>query len=687
MMPRFAAAALLGIVLALSGWSHPSAAQQAPAAPSPAEPAGDAAQEAQDPPVFRGRIDLVRVDVMVTDRDGRPVTDLTEADFEVLEEGQRQTIEQFRRVDLTSAAGTRAPAIRTAIDEEIEAAREDVRLFAFFLDDYHVRSNNAVAVREPLVRFIRTELRPTDMIGVMYPLTPIDEVLFTRDHEAVVRVIQGFRGRKYDYTPTNAFEQNYVRASTQDIERIRNAVVIDALTALSTRMGGLREGRKAIVFVSEGFTTLLPVQMRRRAGEALGIPDARLAGPEIGIDEELATIASETDLYRRMREVYIAAARYNAAVYALDPRGTAAFEFDASDAPGMGAPSLEADRRALRSTQDTLRTLAEETHGRAIVNRNALDEGLTQMLLDSSAYYLLGYATSAPADGRFHRITVRVQRRGAEVRARRGFWAASEADMQRATSAPAAPEVAGPVQQALASIASAPRAERYVRTWVGVEPGDQGRTRVRLVWEPMPVVPGDRREPVSQVTLTASTGNGDEVFQGPVPEGAAAAVSGPQQVMFDVPPGRVDLRLSIHGGGSTLDEELRTIEAPDLTTPEVRLSTPRVHRARTARDIQNLNADPGAVPVAAREFSRTERLLIRFDVQGPGAERPEPAAALLNRNGQKMADLPVAPAQAGGTHQIDFGLNSVPAGEYLVEITVPAGSGTVSELVAFRIGS
>jgi hypothetical protein len=100
---------------------------------------------------------------------------------------------------------------------------EETRLFAFFLDDYHVREANAVAVREPLTRFIRTRLQPTDMIAVMYPLTPVDEVVFTRDHESVIRTIQSFRGRKYNYLPQNRFEENYVRASTQDIERIRVA--------------------------------------------------------------------------------------------------------------------------------------------------------------------------------------------------------------------------------------------------------------------------------------------------------------------------------------------------------------------------------------------------------------------------------------------------------------------------------
>ena len=64
-------------------------------------------------------------------------------------------------------------------------------------------------------------------------------------------------------------------------------------------------------------------------------------------------------------------------------------------------------------TQDTLRMLSEETDGRAIVNRNTLEQGLAEMVRDSSFYYLLGYtSTKTGNDGKFHQITVRVKRCG-----------------------------------------------------------------------------------------------------------------------------------------------------------------------------------------------------------------------------------------------------------------------------------
>ena len=122
---------------------------------------------------------------------------------------------------------------------------------------------------------------------------------------------------------------------------------------------------------------------------------------------------------------------------------------------------------------------------------------------------------------------------------------------------------------------------------------------------------------------------------------------------------------------------------PDLTAPDAAISTPRVYRARNAREFQTIAADPAAVPAVARDFSRTERLLIRFDVYGNAT----PTAALLNRGGQKMADVPVAAAAAGGTHQIDMGLAAIATGEYLIEITAKGATGEAKELIPLRVGS
>jgi hypothetical protein len=407
--------------------------------------------------------------------------------------------------------------------------------------------------------------------------------------------------------------------------------------------------------------------------------------------EQTAQWFAQSDLYARMRDVFSTANRNNTAIYSVDPRGLATNEFGIDENIG---PNM--DRNSLQMTQDTLRVLSDETDGRAIVNRNDLAAGMAQIVRDSSAYYLIGYTSqAAPTDGKFHEISVRVRRRGVDVRARKGYWAATVADTVRAKTPTAEPDKA--VQNALASISTSVQSGKYVRTWIGTERAENGRTRVTLVWEPLPPLPGVRRDPPGRVSLLAATDNGDLVFRGRSPDAAlastappagspaAAAATTPQRLVFDAPPGNIELRMSVEGadGGGVLDQEIRKLAIPDFTSPEAIISTPRVHRARTVRDLQTIAGDATAVPVAAREFSRTERLLIRFDAYG-GAQ---PTAVLMNRQGQKMADLPVTPAKAGGSHQIDVGLNTIAAGEYLIEITAKGGTGEVKELVAVRVTS
>jgi hypothetical protein len=126
-----------------------------------------------------------------------------------------------------------------------------------------------------------------------------------------------------------------------------------------------------------------------------------------------------TDLQNRLREVYDTVNRNNTSIYAVDPRGLAAFEYDINQ--GVG---LQTDRSNLNASIDSLRVLADNTDGRAIVNRNDLAAGMKQIMRDASGYYLLGYtSSSAPTDGKFHTIDVRVKRPNVEVRSRRGYWA------------------------------------------------------------------------------------------------------------------------------------------------------------------------------------------------------------------------------------------------------------------------
>jgi VWFA-related protein len=650
----------------------------------------------------------VRVDVIVTDRQGNPVTDLRQEDFEVLEDGKSQSIETFRLVKIDSATPveTTGRVIRSRSDEETAAANENARIFVFFLDDYHVRLGASMGTRKPLVEFVQNQVGPNDLLAVMYPLTPLDAVTLTRNHASIMNTLERFEGRKYNYEPRNAIEEQYALYPTEVVERIRRQVSLSALEGLSIKLGSLREGRKAIVLVSEGYTALLPPQMRDQIAVMPGFNNPNRNNPNAGensITEDRARMSADMDVQRELQEVFDAANRNNTAIYAVDPRGLSTGEFDITD-----NISFRTSQESLRSTQDTLRVLADETDGRAIVNRNDLGKAMQQIVRDSSFYYLIGYNSSeAPQDGRFHEIKVRVKRPGTQLRARKGYWALTAAETARATS-PVKSSPPPAVMRALSSL-SEPVRGRYARTWVGTSRGVDGRTKVTFVWEPIAAAAGTRREEARSAALVAASPDGDLYFKGRVPEAGAqpdvggsadgaapappaspSAARGPVSVSFEAPPGRMQLRVAIQGQGSgTLDSDDREIVVPDLTLPELALSTPRVHVARNAREYQQISKDMAATPIASREFRRTDRLVVRIDAFGPGETPPTVSSRLLNRQGQRMADLPVtAPPAQTQPFTVDLPLSSLPPGEYLLELAASAeGHQAVTELVAFKVGS
>jgi len=612
-------------------------------APAPA-PTSTPGPQGGAPPVFKTGVNLVRVDVIVSDNDGKPITDLTKEEFEIVEDGRPQTIDLFRHIYIDGTAAV--PHSRQVLNrdtEEREAARDDVRVFGILLADYQVCGQRSRAVREAMATFIR-KLGPNDLIAVMEPLNSVRDLVFTYDHDAVLQTIQRFEGRRGNYTPRNAIEEQH-NLQLGGAERLRMAVVRDALQALAVRLGSMREGRKSLIFVGEGFP-------------ASWLTDARL-----------------------LRDVAQEANRNNTSIYAIDPRGLVAGG-DASPTvyPGCG-PVMMSPR--VRMTQDTLRELSEETEGRAIVDRNALEEGLNQIIRDSSFYYLLGYSsTVTQADGKFHQIRVRVKRPKVDVRARKGYWASTAEDVSRATTpAPVTPQ---PVLDALSTIAAPNQDGRVVRTWVGTSRGADGKGRVTVVSEALTAGgTTPRGDEAANLTVTATRPQAGNVFESPSVELRPGMP--PQRVSFDADAGALDVKIVLADReGKTIDRETRVIDVPDYSGRAAALGTPRFHRPRTLREFQTLAADAEAMPVTTRDFARTDRLLIRFDALGAGGEPIAPTAAILSRAGRKMFDVQVAPsATAGASHQIDLSLGPLPTGEYLLEIAAtPDGP---RQLAAFRI--
>jgi hypothetical protein len=357
--------------------------------------------------------------------------------------------------------------------------------------------------------------------------------------------------------------------------------------------------------------------------------------------------------------------RSKVAVYAVDPRETPEPAADAA-APGL------------------LDRLAAETDGRTI--SGDLDAGLARAAADAASYYLLSYRTSPPEDGTFHAVDVRVVRKGVDVRARKGYYAPSPDDALRAAVLARLnePKVTRPPEPA-------PHTSPLIRPWFGMSLGSNGKTRVTFLWEPSGHIPGDRvLHTPSRLVFTALAADGSVLYQNTVlPTGAGVVDvkdtvgAVPIRAVFEMPPGRLRLRMSIQdAAGNVLDRDVRDVVVSDLRGG-IAIGTPEVLRARNEREFRMLDADD-MVPVVAREFSRMERLLIRVPVYGGGGSDVSLTAKLLSGRGSAMRDLAVTTAP-GRLDEIDLPLSGLAAGEYLIDLTATGAGKEVRDRLSIRV--
>jgi VWFA-related protein len=575
---------------------------------------------------------VVRLDAIASDARGRAVDNLRAEDFEVLEDGVSQPIDSVRylKADGAAPAGELPTAIRTLADERAEAGREGTRVFAIILDEFHVTPGPGVArAREALTRFVTEDLGPFDLVLVVKPLDSLLALRVTRDREQVLARIASFDGRKGQYEPRTAFERNFIAGTPARIEQIRTQIATSALNAVTLHVGSLGSTRKAVLFVSEGFT-----RSPRRP------------------DSSLPTFDS----------VVRAANRANVSVYPYDP----------SDPQEPASGDLEA-----------LRTLAQVTEGRAIVGGGDPADALRRMLADSSGYYVIAFRSAhTDPDGKFHAVDVRTRRSGVELRARNGYWATSAEDLARARLLSRASEPKAPPEPPR-------RTSPLIRPWFGVARGDPGQVQVSFVWEPAGRIFGDRATPVTpaRIVLKATKPDGTPVFEGAVRSsgfGAAGVDDDPTRLVFETQPGRLKVQMSIEDTALRLvDTDVRDVIVNALASP-VSLGTAEVFRARTARDFRSLESDPAAAPVAAREFSRTERLLIRVPAYAPDGA-PAVTARLMNKLGSPMRELTVGEAPKANLYQIDLPLAGLAAGEYSVQFVAKSPAGESRDDLPFRV--
>ena len=219
---------------------------------------------------------------------------------------------------------------------------------------------------------------------------------------------------------------------------------------------------------------MAPCEMPPGRGQVGTTPDGRITTDRMRSDYGYSKYDCETDRqmlshlnngqdYLDLMEI---ANANNVSFYPVDARGLAAFDRDLNENPVLG-PADEI--RLVRSRVESLRTLADNTDGLAVVDTNDLDKGFQRIVDDMTSYYLLGYySTNTKLDGKVRKIKVRVKRNGVDVRARRSYRAATEEEIEQGTAQMTAAAAAAPasaVQVALNSIGSS-RAGVPLRTAV-----------------------------------------------------------------------------------------------------------------------------------------------------------------------------------------------------------------------------
>lgn len=506
--------------------------------------------------------------------------------------------------------------------------------------------------------------------------------------------------------------------AAQLIRRRREDEVLTSLENLVRWLGTVREERKALITVTSGYEMFdqKPDLVRPQECEqppTLGRtgtgPDGRITGNVQGA--QAGPLASSTAdcsaramkyamLNNRQRFIALTqeANRHNVTFYPFDTRGLSAADKGLGDrdetirndpgewynrATGTAPGSMMGDQARLGTRLDSLRMLAENTDGLAVINTNNLTAGAQRIVQDLSSYYLLGYySTNDKLDGNWRTIKVRVKRPGVQVRARKGYRALRAEDMRTATEAAKA-EAAGGAGDAAATAESAALAGA-LGTAAGIRDGQPWRsraayffhagggatTRTGRVWVTADIDPSAVRDgSVTQggtLAITMTTSSGATIGQAEVTlaPGARTVTAELPTTAAPLTPGDVLVRLRLTPTGSSLPltDSARML----LPSADAPAASPRLARASAATRQK-------FVATADARYRRNEKVRVEVPV-APGATAV--SGAFLDQSGRVMAVIPVvtalvAPDDGGiGWATADVNLAPLSAGDYVIRVDV-----------------
>lgn len=359
-------------------------------------------------------VSLVNLEVVVTDRQGKPIPGLAKEDFEVLEDGKTVEITNFYAEAKETAprgSGQPGPMENRPIDQRLN--------LVVFVDDYNMEPGNRNQILDGAGEFLRSSLAPGDQVMVVRFGRSLEvRKPFTTDLSEVSAELDLMRRLASDLAARETSRDHQIQvvvdalsiggwgptaeARVREYAEVETSYLAASLSALETAVGWLAglPGRKAILYVSDGLPAV--------PGEDLFIWAEAYSGFRTGrrISSMSAASYDASELFRRVTS---RASRNRVSIYPIESMG----------ARWVRGTTLQENR--IQNRQNGLRFLAEETGGRTMLNVSQSAAALKTMGGDLSTYYSVGYRPQRQADDRDHKVEVKVKRKGAVARYRRWY--------------------------------------------------------------------------------------------------------------------------------------------------------------------------------------------------------------------------------------------------------------------------
>lgn len=403
----------------------PALGQNKPAPPSQPQQTADSKDD-----VVKITTNLVQVDVVVT-KGGKQVTDLTADDFEIFEDGRRQTITSFAYISNVPTSASqpvkpdeKAPA--TAVPYAPIKRDDPHRTIAFVVDDLGLSAESMGQVRKQLRKFITEQFQPNDLVAILRTSGELGALQqFTNDRRLLNRAVDRLRWNFCSRVGINVFRPAQLSAD--------DGPPLCGLQSFGSTMKSLRfivdamgylPGRKSMVLLSDS----LPRESQEDLAE-LGRGTLR--------QDSLSMGPYTTDNSPALKLIAEKAIRASVVIYSVDTQGLQTVGITAADAftggPRQMHDLISARSRLLLTRREGGQFIAKETGGFQIRNSNYFE--LDRIVEDQSGYYLLGYRPSEETfNRRFHKIKAKVKRSGLTLRTRYGFFGINEEELNRAKS-------------------------------------------------------------------------------------------------------------------------------------------------------------------------------------------------------------------------------------------------------------